>query len=312
MMAATAVRLGPLVLRNPVIAASGTFGFLLEYMPYVDPQELGAVVLKTVTLEPRTGNPPPRIAETPAGLLNAVGLQNPGVDALIEHVLPLLREYSVPVIVSIAGFTVEEFYILAARLSAVPGIAALELNISCPNVEAGGTAFGVDPDMAAAAVAAARRGTALPLIAKLTPNTADIAAVARRVVKAGADVVALINTLKGMAIDLVHRRPLLGNVFGGLSGPAIKPVALRAVWEVYEAVDVPIIGMGGITTWQDAVEFILAGATAVGVGSANLVNPRATAEIAAGISRYLAENHVEDLSTLVGAAHRWEGNRGRA
>ena len=307
MTTATAVRLGPLVLRNPVIAASGTFGFLHEYTPYVDPGELGAVVLKTVTLKPRAGNPPPRIVETPAGVLNSVGLQNPGVDALIEHVLPTLRPFPVPVIVSIAGFSVDEFHVLAARLSAVPGIAALELNISCPNVEAGGLAFGAHPDTAAAAVAAARRGTALPLIAKLTPNTTDIAAVARRVVQAGADIVALINTLKGMAIDLVRRRPLLGNVFGGLSGPAIKPVALRAVWEVYEAVNAPIIGMGGITCWQDALEFILAGATAVGVGSANLVNPRATAEIAAGIEKYLADHGPENLSSLVGAAHRWEG-----
>lgn len=307
MMARTSVRLGRLVLRNPVVAAAGTFGFLHEYLPYVHPEELGAVVLKTVTLKPRAGNPPPRIAETPAGLLNAVGLENPGVDVLVDRILPSLREYPVPVIVSIAGFTLEEFHVLAARLSAVPGVAALELNISCPNVKAGGMAFGVDPETAAAAVAAARRGTTLPLIAKLTPNTVDIAAVARSVVEAGADVISLINTLKGMAIDLARRRPLLGSVFGGLSGPAIKPVALRAVWEVYEAVDVPIIGMGGITTWQDALEFILAGATAVGVGSANLVNPRATAEIAAGIEKYLADHGLEDLGSLVGAAHRWEG-----
>lgn len=305
-MAGTGVRLGPLVLRNPVIAASGTFGFLREYVPYVDPQDLGAVVLKTITLEPRRGNPPPRITETPAGLLNTVGLQNPGLEVFVEEILPALRRYAVPLIVSIAGFTVDEFYTLAARLDAVPGIAALELNISCPNVKAGGMAFGIDPGAAAAAVAAARSGTTLPLIAKLTPNAADIAAVARRVVEAGADIVSLINTLKGMAIDLVQRRPVFKSVFGGLSGPAIKPVALRAVWEVYEAVDVPLIGMGGITTWQDAVEFILAGATAVGVGSANLVNPRATVEIAAGITTYLEENGIEELAELVGAAHRWE------
>jgi dihydroorotate dehydrogenase (NAD+) catalytic subunit len=307
MSAATAVEIAGIKMKNPVMTASGTVGFGEEYARYLDLSSLGALVIKTITLKPRAGNPPPRIAETPAGVLNAVGLQNPGVEALVREVLPRLACYDVPVVVSIAGETVDEYARLAARLDGVPGIAALEVNISCPNVKAGGIAFGTQPDMAAEVVQDVKRNTGLPVIAKLSPNVTDIRAIARAAAGAGADALSLINTLTGMAIDVDRRRPLLGNISGGLSGPAIRPVAVRAVWQVYQAVNLPLVGMGGIMTARDALEFILAGARAVAVGTANLVNPGAAGEVIAGLARYLEEQGIADINELVGAAHRGGG-----
>ncbi|WP_456298448.1 dihydroorotate dehydrogenase [Candidatus Desulforudis audaxviator] len=303
----TAVAIAGLTLKNPVLTASGTVGFGEEYAPYLDLAGLGALVVKTVTLKPRAGNPPPRITETPAGVINAVGLQNPGVEALVRDILPRLARFDVPVIVSIAGETVDEYARLAGRLDGVPGIAALEVNISCPNVKAGGIAFGTEPAMTAAVVRQVRENTRLPVIAKLSPNVTDIRTIALAAAGAGADALSLINTLSAMVIDVERRRPLLGNVFGGLSGPAVRPVAVRAVWQVYQAVELPLIGMGGIMTARDALEFILAGARAVAVGTANLVNPGAAAAVAADLEQYLTEQGIRDINELVGAAHRTGG-----
>lgn len=303
----TAVEIAGLTLKNPVLTASGTVGFGEEYAPYLDLAGLGALVVKTVTLKPRAGNPPPRITETPAGVINAVGLQNPGVEALVADILPRLARFDVPVIVSIAGETVDEYARLAGRLDGVPGIAALEVNISCPNVKAGGIAFGTEPAMTAAVVRQVRENTRLPVIAKLSPNVTDIRTIALAAAGAGADALSLINTLSAMVIDVERRRPLLGNVFGGLSGPAVRPVAVRAVWQVYQAVELPLIGMGGIMTARDALEFILAGARAVAVGTANLVNPGAAAAVAADLEQYLTEQGIGDINELVGAAHRTGG-----
>ncbi len=302
-----AVEIAGLTLKNPVLTASGTVGFGEEYVPYLDLAGLGALVVKTVTLKPRAGNPSPRTTETPAGVINAVGLQNPGVEALVRDILPRLARFDVPVIVSIAGETVDEYARLAGRLDGVPGIAALEVNISCPNVRAGGIAFGTEPSMTAEVVRRVRENTRLPVIAKLSPNVTDIRTIALAAAGAGADALSLINTLSAMVIDVERRRPLLGNVFGGLSGPAVRPVAVRAVWQVYRAVDLPLIGMGGIMTARDALEFILAGARAVAVGTANLVNPGAAAEVAAGLEKYLGEQGIGDVNELVGAAHRTGG-----
>jgi len=307
MNVSTAVEIAGLRLKNPVMTASGTVGFGEEYAPYLDLSRLGALVIKTVTLRPRPGNPPPRIAETPAGVLNAVGLQNPGVEVLVRDVLPRLERFDVPVIVSIAGETVEEYARLAARLDGLPGIAALEVNISCPNVKAGGMAFGTDPEAAAAVIAGVRENTGFPVIAKLSPNVTDIRAIALAAAGAGADALSLINTLSGMVIDVERRRPLLGNVIGGLSGPAIRPVAVRAVWQVYQVVDRPLIGMGGIMTARDALEFILAGARAVAVGTGNLVSPETAEKVIAGLTDYLQAHGVADINELVGAAHRTGG-----
>ncbi len=300
------VELAGIRLQNPVLVASGTFGTGEEFAPFCDPRCLGAIVTKTVTLEPRPGNPPPRLWETPAGLLNAVGLQNPGVEAFVVEVLPRLKRYGVPVIASIGGASLEEYVAVARRLEG-SGIAALELNISCPNVERGGMALGTDPEAAAAVVAAVVRATDLPVFVKLTPNVTDIAAVARAVAAAGAHGLALINTLLGMAIDVEARRPALGNVFGGLSGPAIRPVAVRAVWQVAGTVSLPIIGMGGICTGKDALEFILAGATAVAVGSALFRDPRAPLRVLEEITAYCRRHGVARLADLVGAARREGG-----
>ncbi len=307
MKAKTAVDIAGLKLKNPVLTASGTVGFGEEYAPYLDLSGLGALVVKTVTLKPRAGNPPPRITETPAGVINAVGLQNPGVEALVADILPRLARFDVPVIVSIAGETAGEYARLAGRLDGVPGIAALEVNISCPNVKAGGIAFGTEPAMTAEVVRLVKENTALPVIAKLSPNVTDIRIIALAAAGAGADALSLINTLSAMVIDVERRRPLLGNVFGGLSGPAVRPVAVRAVWQAYRAVEVPLIGMGGIMAARDALEFILAGARAVAVGTANLVDPGAAAAVAAGLEQYLAEQGIGDVNELVGAAHRTGG-----
>ncbi len=290
-------------LKNPVMVASGTFGYGTEYADLVPIGRLGAIVCKGTTRHPRPGNPTPRIAETPAGMLNSIGLQNIGVDAVIREKAPVWATWDVPVIVNIAGETVAEFAELAASLDGVPGVAGLEVNISCPNVETG-LEFGTDPAAAAAVTAAVRKATSLPVIVKLTPNVGDIAAVARAVEAAGADAVSLINTVLGLAIDVRTRRPVLGTVTGGLSGPAVKPIALRMVYEVAGAVKIPVIGIGGILTAADALEFLLAGATAVQVGTACFANPRAPIEILEGIEAYMKANGVADIRELVGAARR--------
>lgn len=297
------VNIGGIMMKNPVTTASGTFGFGPEYAPYVDLNRLGAIVVKGTTLEPKAGNPVPRLAETPAGILNSIGLQNPGVDHFIEEALPFLAGFDVPVIVNISGDTVEDYARLAERLSRAGGVAGLEVNISCPNVKKGGMQFGADPLMAAEVTRAVKDNATLPVIVKLSPNVTSIVSVAEKVAEAGADALSLINTLLGMSIDIKARRPVLGNVMGGLSGPAVKPVAVRMVWQVYQAVKLPIIGMGGIATPEDALEFILAGATGVAVGTANFVNPRATIDVLEGLERYLSENGISDIKELIGAAH---------
>lgn len=299
-----AVNIGGIRMKNPVTTASGTFGFGPEYAPYIDLNRLGAIVVKGTTLEPRAGNPTPRLVETPAGILNSIGLQNPGVDRFIEEALPYLAGYDLPVIVNIAGDTIEDYARLAGKLDRAHGVTGLEVNISCPNVKKGGLLFGSDPAMAAEVTRAVKGNTGKPVIVKLSPNVTSIVAVAQKVAEAGADALSMINTLLGMAIDIKKRRPVLGNVMGGLSGPAIKPVAVRAVWQVYREVKLPIIGMGGITSAEDALEFILAGATAVAVGTANFVNPRATMDVLEGIKKYLVENGIQDIGELVGAAQK--------
>lgn len=286
-------------MKTPVMTASGTFGSGPEYADFVDLNKIGAIVVKGTTLAPRDGNKGRRIAETPAGMLNCIGLENPGVDEFLTGILPKLSGLDTPIIVNIAGFTVDEFAELATRLS-VPGVAGLELNISCPNVKEGGIAYGTDCASAAAVVRAVKRNTKLPVITKLSPNVTDIVEIAKAAEAEGSDAVALINTLLGMAIDIHKWRPVLGNVLGGLSGPAVKPVALRMVWQVARAVKVPVVGLGGIMTAQDAVEFLLAGASAVAVGTANFVNPRASVEIAEGIRDYLVERGIKDVNEIVG------------
>jgi dihydroorotate dehydrogenase (NAD+) catalytic subunit len=290
-----------LSLANPVMAASGTFGYGLEMAKEMDIQRLGAIVCKGTTLRRRRGNPQPRMVETPAGMLNSIGLQNMGVEALIRDIAPIWATWPVPVVVNIAGESVEEYARLAQRLDGVPGVSGLELNISCPNV-ATGLAFGSSPEMAAAVTAAVRRETTLPVIVKLTPNVSDIATVARAAADAGADALTLINTFPAMAIDVKSRRPALGWGFGGLSGPALKPIGVRLVYQTAAAVDVPLIGCGGIMSGLDAMEYVMAGATAVQVGTATFVNPRATLDVLEGIERFLEEEGVEDICELVGAA----------
>ncbi len=291
-------------LANPVMTASGTFGYGTEYGHLFDIQRLGAIVCKGTTLKPRDGNPQPRLVETPSGMLNSIGLQNMGVKALIREKAPLWADWQVPVIVNIAGETVEEYAALAKELDGVPGISALEVNISCPNVSAGGAEFGAHPESAARVTSSVRANTYLPMLVKLTPNTGEIARVAVAVAKAGADAISLINTVKGMAIDVYTRQPLLGNLTGGLSGPAIKPVALAMVYEVAGAVDIPVVGCGGITSGTDAVEFIMAGASAVQVGSASFANPRAPLDVLEGIEQFMAREGIKDINELVGAARR--------
>ncbi len=293
-----------LLLANPVMTASGTFGWGTEYEHLFDIQRLGAIVVKGTTLSPREGNPQPRLAETPCGVLNSIGLQNIGVEAVIKEKAPLWAGWRVPVLVNIVGETVDEYAQLAAKLDGVAGISGLEVNIGCPNIEAGGAEFGAHPEPAAKVTAAVKAATSLPLVVKLTPNTADIAAVAEAVAKAGADAVSLINTLKGMAIDAARRRPLLGNIYGGLSGPAIKPIALYMVYKVAGAVEIPVVGIGGIATASDALEFIMAGASAVQVGTANFTNPRAPLDVLEGIEQFMAKERIKDIAELIGAGIR--------
>jgi len=294
-----AVTVAGIPMKTPVIAASGTFGFGLEYKDFINLNEIGAIAVKGLTLEPRSGNQGRRIAETPSGMLNSIGLENPGVDAFLKTILPKINRYDVPVIANISGNTVEEYALMAKKLT-VAGVAGLEVNISCPNVKNGCLAFGVDPESAATVTAVVKSNTTLPVIVKLSPNVTDIATMAKAVEAAGADAISLINTLMGMAVDIHSWRPVLGNVVGGLSGPAVKPVALRMVWQVAQAVSVPVIGMGGIMTAEDALEFMLAGAAAISVGTANLVNPRAAADIAQGMADYLQKRKLQHINELVG------------
>lgn len=291
-------------LRNPVLTCSGTYGFGEEYAAYCPVEALGGITLKGLTPEPRLGNPVPRLAETPAGLLNAVGLENPGLEEFLKSYLPRVRKLPTAVIANISGFSLEDYIQMAQALQRNSGLAALEVNISCPNVKHGGMHFGTDPKSAEEVIAAVKAATDLPVIAKLSPNVTDIVAMARAVQRGGADALSLINTLLGMSIDLEGQRPVLANTFGGLSGPAIRPVAVRMVWQVFQEVGLPIIGMGGITRWQDAVEFLLAGATAVSIGTGNFVNPQAPLEIIKGIEDYCAKMGIDSVHDLVGLAHK--------
>lgn len=295
------VNLAGMALRNPVMTASGTFGYGEEFAEYVDLETIGAFVTKGLSLKPRAGNPTPRIVETPGGMLNAIGLQNVGIDAFIQKKTPFLRSINTLAIANFFGNTVDEYAELAGRLDQIPEVAGLEVNISCPNVKQGGIVFGTDPDCAAGVVRACRAATTKPLIVKLSPNVTDVVAMARACEEAGADCLSLINTLTGMAIDLNKRRPVLANITGGFSGPAIKPIALRMVWQVAKAVKVPIIGIGGIMNATDALEFMLAGATAVQVGTASFINPGAAQQIAADMEAWLTENGVDDIKSLIGA-----------
>ncbi|CAO0819893.1 Dihydroorotate dehydrogenase B (NAD(+)), catalytic subunit [Desulfarculales bacterium] len=298
-----AVSLGrqrPVKLNNPIIAASGTFGYGLEYREQMDFQALGGLVTKGVSLKPRAGNPPPRICETAAGMLNAIGLANVGLEVFLRDKLPALRPWGVPVMVNLYGESLEEFVELARALDAAPGVAALELNVSCPNVSQGGMAFGCHPGSVGEITAAVRAATNLPLWVKLTPNVADPVPMALAAQAAGADAVCLINTLLGMAIDAKRRRPCLGNVVGGLSGPAIKPVGLRMVWQVARAVEIPVVGMGGIVSGTDAAEYLLAGASAVQVGTANFLDPEACLKVARGLESFCREQCIDDVNQLVG------------
>lgn len=298
------VEVGGIRMKNPVMTASGTFGYGEEFSPFIDLDKLGAIVLKGITLKPKRGNPPPRIIETPSGILNAIGLQNVGVEVLINKKLPYLQKFTTPVIINISGDTLEEYVELARKLDNISqekGIAGLEINISCPNVQKGGIVWGTEAQLTYKVVNNIRKVTTLPLIVKLSPNVTDIKVIAQAAEEAGADVLSLINTLVGMAVDVSLRRPKLANISGGLSGPAVKPVALWMVWQVFQTVNIPIIGMGGIMKAQDALEFIIAGARAVSIGTANLVNPKAAIEIIKGIEEYLVENKIKDINELVGS-----------
>jgi len=300
------LKIAGLRLKNPVMPASGTFGWGVEYADYCDLSQLGAIVVKATTLRPRAGNPPPRVTETPAGMLNAIGLQNPGVEAVIAEKLPALQKYNTPIIVNIAGESVAEYVAVATKLTESKLCAALEINASCPNCERGGMMFGLEPLTLRELVQAVREATPLPLITKLSPNVTDIVALAAAAVEAGTDALSLINTLVGIAIDVEQRRPKLGNITGGLSGPAIRPVAVRCVWQIYAArLGVPMIGMGGIMEAQDALEFILAGANAVAIGTGNFVLPQTCTRVLHGLSAYCERHNVACLQDLVGAAHNF-------
>jgi len=292
--------IGGLQLQNPVLTASGTFGYAREFEHLVDLNRLGAIIVKGLSLAPTKGNPPPRITETPCGMLNAIGLENVGIEAFVTDKLPFLQTLSPPLIVNIYGKLEDDYTRLAARIEEVEAIAGIEVNISCPNVKAGGMAFGVDPAAAFSVVRAVRNQTGKFLAVKLSPNVTDITEIARAVEDAGADCLTLINTLTAMAIDIETRRPRLANITGGLSGPAIKPVALRMVWQVARVAKVPIIGIGGIMTAEDALEFIIAGASAIQVGTANFVNPHVTVDIVDGIEKFLVDNNIDKFSDLIG------------
>ena len=298
------IKIGSLRLNNPVMTASGTFGYGEEFASLVNLHRLGAIIVKGISLLPRQGNPPPRLAETACGMLNSIGLENVGLEKFLSEKIPFLQGIDTPLIVNILGDTVEDYQKLAARLDKEEKVAALEVNISCPNVQHGGVAFGTDPDMAYAVTKGVRQHFSRPVIVKLSPNVTDITMIARAVEEAGADAVSLINTVLGMAIDIQSCRPKLANIFGGLSGPAIKPIALRMVWQVAGAVSIPVIGIGGISTSEDAIEFMLAGASAVQVGTTNFINPKAAEEIIQGLGAYLSEKNLSSIQELIGRARQ--------
>jgi dihydroorotate dehydrogenase (NAD+) catalytic subunit len=294
------VNIGAIELQNPVMTASGTFGYAREFEGFVDLNRLGAIIVKGLSLEPTKGNPPPRIVETPCGMLNAIGLENVGIDVFIKKKLPFLQTLFPPIFANIYGTSIEAYAELAARVDELEAIAGVEVNISCPNVKAGGIAFGADPNSAFKVVRAVRKKTSKQLIVKLSPNVTDITIIARSAEEAGADALSLINTITGMAIDIETRRPKIANITGGLSGPAIKPVAVRMVWQVAQASQIPVIGIGGIMTAVDALEFFIAGATAVQIGTANFTNPRATLDIIDGIEKFLSQNEIDRVADIIG------------
>lgn len=297
------VNIGKLKLKNPVMTASGTFGYGEEYSEFLDLNILGAIVVKGLSLQPKDGNPPPRIIETASGMLNSIGLQNVGIERFVKEKIPFLKKFNTPVIVNFFGDSIDEYAEAAAILDGIDGIHGLEMNISCPNKQAGWAVFGTDPKVTCEVVTAVRKKTRLPLIVKLSPNVTDISLMARVAEDSGADALSLINTLTGIAIDIKTRRPKLANIRGGLSGPAIKPVAIRMVYDVYKAVRIPLIGMGGIMDAEDAIEFIIAGATAVAVGTANFINPGVTAEILSGLKKFMESEGIGDIRSLTGTVH---------
>ena len=294
------VKIGKIKLKNPVIVASGTFGFGEEYQDFFNLNHLGAIIPKGISLKPMMGNPPPRIFETEGGILNSIGLQNPGFEIFIKDKLPFFKNIKTHLIINIFGNTQKEYIELTRRFDEVPNISGLEINISCPNVQQCSIVFSSDPKMTYRLVRALRKVTNLTLIVKLSPNVTDIAEIAKSAEEGGADAVSLINTIKAMAIDVYSKKPELGNIIGGLSGPAIKPVALRMVWEVSQKVRIPVIGIGGIMKAEDAIEFIMAGASAIQIGTANLINPRTGIEVISGIKKYLVQNQVKCLRKLIG------------
>jgi dihydroorotate dehydrogenase (NAD+) catalytic subunit len=294
------VDIGRLMLNNPVMTASGTFGYAKEFADLIDLNRLGAVIVKGLSLLPSAGNRPQRIVETSCGMLNAIGLENVGLDVFVKEKMPFLRQLSIPVIVNIYGKNIDEYAEMAARLDKLEGISGIEVNISCPNVKAGGIAFGVDPDSAYGVVKFVRKKTNLPMMVKLSPNVTDITVIAMKAEDAGADSISLINTLTGMAVDVNSRQPKLANITGGLSGPAIKPIALRMVWQTAQKVGIPVVGVGGIMTANDAIEFLIAGASAVQIGTANFVNPNTTIEVIKGIESYLEEKGISRVKDIIG------------
>jgi dihydroorotate dehydrogenase (NAD+) catalytic subunit len=293
------VDIGGIEIKNPVMTASGTFGYASEFEELIDLNRLGAIVVKGLSLEPSMGNPPPRIVETPCGMLNAIGLENVGLAAFVKEKLPFLRGLDTPIFVNIYGKSTKEYAEMAARLEYIDGVSGIEVNISCPNVKSGGMAFGAYPESAAEVVRAVRKQTTKPLMVKLSPNVTDITKIAKSVEAEGADAISLINTITGMAIDIETRRPKIANITGGLSGPAIKPVALRMVWQVAQFVNVPVIGIGGIMTTKDALEFLIAGAVAVQIGTANFINPHATVDIIDGIEAFMTERNITDIADII-------------
>ncbi|MBR1420094.1 MAG: dihydroorotate dehydrogenase [Selenomonadaceae bacterium] len=290
-------------MKTPILAASGTFGFGEEFKDFVDLSRLGGIMVKGTTLKPRRGNDGIRLAETPSGMLNSIGLENPGVEKFLSDILPRIKNFSSNIIVNISGGSYEDFGTLARMLD-VDGVAGIEVNISCPNVKDGGIIFGTDPQAAARVTESVKKNTCKPVIVKLSPNVTDIVEIARAVENSGADAISMINTLLGMAIDIRTRKPILGNLTGGLSGRAVKPVAIRMIYQVYQAVKIPIIGMGGIYSWQDAIEFFLAGAKAVAIGTANFSDPAVTMKIIDDLEKYLQDQNLDSLESLIGGAHQ--------
>ena len=293
------IKIGKLKLKNPVMVASGTFGYGVEFEEVADIKELGAIVTKTITLHARAGNKPPRIIETPSGMLNSIGLENPGVDKFIKKIIPSLNKFKIPIIVSIAGESIEEYEKLAQKLDKIKEIAAIEINISCPNIKTS-QLFAQSEKATEEVVKAVRGATSKVIITKLSPNVTDIVSIAKAAEDAGSDALSLINTITAMAVDIEKKESKLGNIIGGLSGPAVKPIALLMSWKVYNRVSIPIIGMGGIMNWQDAIEFILCGSTAVGIGTANFVNPNAAADVVKGMEKYLQDKKIKDINSLIG------------